>query len=125
MKFLTISGIGFVIIGVVFTLMSYYLRVDREASRIMADRSLRMFCAPHDLAFTANHLGVASGTRNRYSWRVEVSFLTPHDQVVEAPPLGRMALKRNLPLKKRVLFDFIRDPADRLVLTGFREDTKD
>ncbi len=124
MKFLTISGIGFVIIGVVFCLMSYYLRVDREASRRMADRSLREFCAPYDLSFTAAHQGVASGTRNRYSWRVEVSFLTPRDQVVEAAPFGRMALKRNLPLKKRVLFDFIRDSAGQLVLTGFREETK-
>lgn len=124
MRFLTISGIGFAVIGVVFGIMNHYLRVDREASRSFADRALLEFCRPRGLAFTADHRGVAAGTRNRYSWRVEVALLAPQDRVVEAEPFGRMVLRRHLPLKKSVLFDFIRDSEDALVLTGFREEIR-
>lgn len=122
MKFLKITGIGFILIAIVFGIMNYYLRVDREASRKYADRALREFCKPYGLSFTADHQGVASGTRNHYSWRVEVSFLTPQDRTLEPPELGRMVLRRHLPLKKKLLFDFIRDSNDQLVLTGFHEE---
>ncbi len=118
MRFLVISGIGFLVIGIVFGVMNYYLRVDREASRRMADQALREFCQPHKLSYTVDHLGVADGSRNKYSWRVEVAFLTPEDQAIESPELGRMVLRRNLPLRKSILFDFTR--GDKLILHGFR-----
>jgi hypothetical protein len=124
MKFLAICGIGFLVIGVVFGFMNYYLRVDREGSRRMADHALREFCLSRGLSFTADHQGVAAGSRNRYSWRVEAALLTPEDRVVEAEPFGRMVLRRHLPLKKTVLFDFVRDADDALVLAGFREELR-
>ena len=83
----------------------------------MAD-VLRAFCAPHDLAFTAPSPGVARA-RALLQWRLEVSFLTPHDQAVEASRLAGMALKE-LTAEKRVLFDFIRDRGS-VVLTASGE----
>lgn len=124
MRFLVISGIGFVVIGVVFGIMNHYLWVDREVSRSFADRALLEFCRLRGLIFTADHRGVVAGMCNCYSWWVEVALLVPQDRVVEAESFGRMVLRRHLPLKKSVLFDFIRDSEDALVLTGFREEIR-
>ncbi len=120
MKFLTVSGIGFAVIGIVFALMYYYLRVDRELSRKLADAEIRKICQAGELTFVADHRGVAKGYRNKYTWKVVVSLLSPRDQVIEIAPLGRISFRRHLPVEKTLLFDFIRDE-NGLKLTGIRE----
>lgn len=112
MKFLRTTFIFFVIVAAFVLFMHYYYRIDRQAAAMQIESAYNSAYAGK-AAVICKHTGIVSGSRTRFNWLTEVTFLSNRDIILTDPVLGKIELKKNTPATFSVTFIFVKDQNDK------------
>ncbi len=112
MKFLRTTLIFFVIVAAFVLFMHYYYRIDRQAAAMQIEAAYNSAYAGK-AAVICKHTGIVSGSRTRFNWLTEVTFLSNRDIILTDPVLGKIELKKNTPATFSVTFIFVKDQNDK------------
>ncbi|MHB9138511.1 MAG: hypothetical protein ACYC4Q_03815 [Victivallaceae bacterium] len=107
MKFLLTTLVIFSTIAGFVLFMHYYYRIDRKATASQIEAYYESAYAGK-AAVTCKHTGILSGSRTKFNWLTEVTFVSNRDTVLNDPVLGKIELRKSIPLTFPVTFIFTR-----------------
>ena len=108
MKFLRTTLIFFVIVAAFVLFMHYYYRIDRQAAARLIETYYDSAYAGK-AAVTCKHTGIVSGNSAKFNWLTEVMFISNRVTILTDPVLGKIELKKSIPITFPVTFVFSRD----------------